>query len=91
MRWATHPIHYVAPAGLLRRFSQYPGLRPGLSYLRPCGAEIHGVNGPTPSLARRVSGENDPANSFRCIELQNCSKSLSEVLTVTTLFVNNWT
>ena len=81
--------NYRAPSGLcgvIRLVTQACGL--GYRISAPAGLKSR-CDCATPSLARRVWAENGPANSLCYIELQNCSKSLLEVLTVTTLFVNN--
>src|SRR4051794_25918118 len=55
-------IHYRAPAGLSMRSADIPGLRPGLSYLRPCGAEVLPVQSSAPQetpRAHRPSADSD--------------------------------
>ena len=72
--------------GVLRIVTQAVGL--GYRISAPAGLKSR-CDSATSSLALRVSDENGPANSLRCIELRNCSKSLPDVLTVATMFVNN--
>ena len=76
------------PAGRWRggRLVPRSGRQTSLRRDEPAG----GVSHRPCSLPFCLVAENGPANSLRRTELHNCRKSLSDVLTVPTLFVKIW-